>query len=470
MSADLLCIYQDAVVKKFACLIYILFVFLPALISCSNSSDGNNNTSPSFSVTYDGNGNTSGNVPVDNGSYEQGFNVTVLGNTGGMSLTGYTFVGWNTQADGGGDTYVQAQTFSMPSSNVTLYAQWTLNPTYTVTYDGNGNTGGSVPIDNSNYQQNQTVTVLGNPGNLIRAGYSFSGWNTQTNGSGTTYTASQTFSIGGANVTLYALWTANPTYTVTYNGNGNTGGVVPVDNTNYQQGQTVTVLGNTGNLVLSGSTFSGWNTQSDGGGNLYSAAETFPMGNANVTLYATWQNSAICGDGKVEVPEACDDGNSSACGTCSAACDAVQIGNASGDISTVAGSLLVDGETFTIDDGFNPPETFEFDQNGNGVTAGNVAVNTNSGMSAFNVRDAIIAAINSTSLYVAASSGGSSTVVLYHDFVTSLGNQRVTESVSALGFSVSGLIGGKGGDCPVNESCSVDEDCASQSCVGFVCM
>jgi hypothetical protein len=39
------------------------------------------------------------------------------------------------------------------------------------------------------------------------------------------------------------------TYSVIYNGNGATGGSVPTDSTNYLQGQTVTVLGNTGNLV-----------------------------------------------------------------------------------------------------------------------------------------------------------------------------------------------------------------------------
>jgi uncharacterized repeat protein (TIGR02543 family) len=83
------------------------------------------------------------------------------------------------------------------------------NPTYTVTYNGNGNTGGSVQIDTTKYEQGQTVTVLGNTGNLVKTGYSFSAWNTQANGSGTTYTQAQTFTMGAANVTLYATWTAS---------------------------------------------------------------------------------------------------------------------------------------------------------------------------------------------------------------------------------------------------------------------
>ncbi len=168
------------------------------------------NQNPTYTVTYNGNGNTGGTVPVDSTNYEQGQIVTVLGNTGNLVKSGYIFSGWNTQADGNGTTYAQAQTFAMGSANVTLYAKWTANPTYTVTYDGNGNTGGSVPVDSTNYEQGQTVTVLGNTGNLVKSGYTFSGWNTAANGSGTNYAASgaATFTMGSANVTLYAKWTA----------------------------------------------------------------------------------------------------------------------------------------------------------------------------------------------------------------------------------------------------------------------
>jgi uncharacterized repeat protein (TIGR02543 family) len=44
----------------------------------------------------------------------------------------------------------------------------------------------------------------------VRTGYSFSGWNTQADGNGTTYTANQTFNMPNADVTLYAKWTALP--------------------------------------------------------------------------------------------------------------------------------------------------------------------------------------------------------------------------------------------------------------------
>ena len=77
----------------------------------------------------------------------------------------------------------------------------------TVTYNGNGNTGGAVPTDSSSpYSSGDTVTVLGNTGSLVKTGKTFSGWNTKADGSGTTYTAAQTFSIS-ASITLYAKWT-----------------------------------------------------------------------------------------------------------------------------------------------------------------------------------------------------------------------------------------------------------------------
>ncbi len=177
----------------------------------ANGSDASFTTSAcTYSVTYNGNGNTGGSAPTDGSSpYANGATVTVLGNTGSLAKTGYTFAGWNTAANGSGTSYAPAATFSMGTANVTLYAQWT-PVTYTVTYDGNGNTGGSAPTDGSSpYANGATVTVLGNTGSLAKTGYTFAGWNTAANGSGTSYAPAATFSMGTANVTLYAQWTIN---------------------------------------------------------------------------------------------------------------------------------------------------------------------------------------------------------------------------------------------------------------------
>jgi len=281
-------------------LVILTFWAVLALPSCNIDGTGDDKVgnpnptyNPTYNVAYNGNGNTGGSVPIDATDYEEGQLVTVPGNTGSLVKAGYSFVGWNTQADGNGTTYTQGQQFTMGTANVTLYAKWNANPTYNVAYNGNGNTGGSVPVDATDYEEGQLVTVPGNTGSLVKTGYSFVGWNTQADGNGTTYTQGQQFTMGTANVTLYAKWNANPTYNVTYNGNGNTGGSVPIDSTDYEAGQPVTVPGNTGYLLkinVGGVSYrlAGWNTKADGDGTTYTPGQQFAMGTSNVTLYAKW--------------------------------------------------------------------------------------------------------------------------------------------------------------------------------------
>lgn len=240
-----------------------------------------------FKISYNANGADGGSVP---GSVivNKGDIITVPGNTGNLTRTAYTFIGWNTEADGNGTNYSQGSTFTFGESNLVLYANWTLSPTYNVTYDGNTNAGGDVPVDSTNYLAGATVNVLGNTGNLTKTGYAFAGWNTNEAGTGTTYTQEQTFSIESSDVTLFAKWTALPTYTVTYNGNNNDSGTVPTDSTNYLTGASVTVLSNTGNLTKTGYAFAGWNTNETGTGTNRAPGSTITMGSANVILYAKW--------------------------------------------------------------------------------------------------------------------------------------------------------------------------------------
>lgn len=78
-------------------------------------------------VTYDGNGSTSGTVPEDAYLYGEGHTVTVKSNSGTLAKTGYTFSGWNTRADGTGTNYTAGSgTFTVPSNttSITLYAKW----------------------------------------------------------------------------------------------------------------------------------------------------------------------------------------------------------------------------------------------------------------------------------------------------------------------------------------------------------
>jgi uncharacterized repeat protein (TIGR02543 family) len=160
-----------------------------------------------------------------------------------------------------------------------------------VTYDGNTNTSGAAPVDTSSpYSANSQVTVLGNTGSLAKPGYTFAGWNTAANGSGTSYSPTSTFTIN-SNTTLYAQWTPEPTrtFTVTYDGNDNTGGAAPTDGSSpYSSGTSVSILGNSGSLTKSGvAVFAGWNTSADGSGTNYVGDDTFNI-TQNTILYARW--------------------------------------------------------------------------------------------------------------------------------------------------------------------------------------
>jgi hypothetical protein len=78
------------------------------------------------------------------------------------------------------------------------------------------------------------------------------------------------------------------TYTVTYDGTEADGGSVPIDTMKYTEGQIVTVLGNTGNLVKSRDSFMNLNTHPYGIEITYIGGDTFTMGLGDVTLYAQW--------------------------------------------------------------------------------------------------------------------------------------------------------------------------------------
>ncbi|RKP55001.1 hypothetical protein D7Z26_07150 [Cohnella endophytica] len=75
-------------------------------------------------------------------------------------------------------------------------------------YDGNGKTSGSAPIDAISYMPGSPVAVKANTGNLARSGYTFTGWNTKADGSGTTYAPAAKLKLT-ENSILYAKWTAN---------------------------------------------------------------------------------------------------------------------------------------------------------------------------------------------------------------------------------------------------------------------
>ncbi len=115
-----------------------------------------------------------------------------------------------------------------------------------VIYNGNGNTGGSVPLDAKSYQQNESATVLGNTNGLVKTGYGFTGWTTEPDGSGRVYTEGAALTMGVENITLYARWIADSNPNDTGSGNGN-----PKNTQDNAAGATVTTSGNTTTARLS---------------------------------------------------------------------------------------------------------------------------------------------------------------------------------------------------------------------------
>lgn len=230
---------------------------------------------PTYTITFNGNGQTSGSIPSAITSSDA--TVTLPGNTGVLNRTNFTFNGWNTLANGTGTHYNVGATFPL-SASTTLYAEW-LGNTYTLTYNANGADSGSVPLATSG---SGALTTALNTGALAKAGYTFGGWNTAGDGTGTTVSAGATYTPS-QNTTLFAKWNALPTYTITYNGNSNTGGTAPTATTSYAS-QTVAAPGT---LARTGYGFTGWNTAANGSGTSYAAGSSYSA-SASVTLYAQW--------------------------------------------------------------------------------------------------------------------------------------------------------------------------------------
>ena len=105
------------------------------------------------------------------------------------------------------------------SSFVYLFKQVT--STFTVSYDGNGATGGEVPDSVTDLKENATVTVS-DPGSLTREldgdSYVFTEWNTLPDGTGTSYNPGDTINVTD-DITLYAQWMVQPKYKITVTAN-----------------------------------------------------------------------------------------------------------------------------------------------------------------------------------------------------------------------------------------------------------
>ena len=200
----------------------------------------------------------------------------------GPTKTGHTLKGWYTAASGG-TKVADGGTSYRPYSSINLYAQWEPN-TYTVSYNANGGSGApssqtktygtaltlsSTRPTRSNTSSNTGYTVSfnynGGSGNTtsLRAAdetaYSFTGWNTNSSGTGTSYSPGGSYTAN-ASVTLYAQWS-----------------------TSIIDGPVTLPTPNTASF----GTFKGWYTAASGGTKVGNAGASYTP-SSNTTLYAQW--------------------------------------------------------------------------------------------------------------------------------------------------------------------------------------
>jgi len=151
-------------------------------------------------------------------------------------------------------------------------------PKYTLTFDANGGTG-TMNEQVFTYDTLQKITK----NTFTKDKYTFAGWNTESDGSGTSYTDEEEIKLTD-NLTLYAQW-EKETYTLTFDANGGTGTMNKQVFT-YDTLQKITKNA----FKKEGYTFTGWNTEKDGSGEMYTDEQQIKLTD-NLTVYAQWKES-----------------------------------------------------------------------------------------------------------------------------------------------------------------------------------
>jgi uncharacterized repeat protein (TIGR02543 family) len=207
-----------------------------------------------YTLTFESNG---GSV-IPSFTINYGDNLNILTTT----KVGHTFEGWFTDVG-----LTQAFTFTtMPASNLTLYAKWTINQ-YTITFETNG--GSSIASITGDYGDSVSV-----PNDPTREGYTFNGWYADAN---LTQSTTVPNAIPAENLTLYAKWTINQ-YTITFETNGGSS----IASITGDYGDSVSVPNDP---TREGYTFNGWYADAN-----LTQSTTVPnaIPAENLTLYAMW--------------------------------------------------------------------------------------------------------------------------------------------------------------------------------------
>jgi uncharacterized repeat protein (TIGR02543 family) len=224
-----------------------------------------------YTVTFDKNG---GDTDASPSEMSADYGTTLCPLPAEPMKTGHTFEGWNTQSDGLGTAFT---TSTIVADNITVYAVWS-PVTYTVTFDKNG---GNTDASPSEMDADYGTTLGSLPAEPTKTGHTFEGWNTQSNGLGTTFTVSTVIT---GDITVYAVWEP-VTYTVTFDKNGGDTDASPSE----MSADYGTTLGSLpAEPTKTGHTFEGWNTQSNGLGTVFTASTVVTD---NVTVHAMWELS-----------------------------------------------------------------------------------------------------------------------------------------------------------------------------------
>ena len=250
-------------------------------------------------VRYDANAKNDTSVKGIPASQSKTANVDIKLSSDVPTRNGYTFLGWNTQADGKGTAYAAGATYThdQDGGTVTLYAQWTpwkhvLHYNKNVPTSSTSQTVSNMPVD-----QTKTFGQFMAISNLVptRKGYTFAGWYTQSNGTGTKYNPGSNYAAdqNGGTVNLYAKWTPW-TYNIKYDQNvkstssSKTVTDMPAAQTKTQE---IDVTLSSMTPKRNGYIFAGWSTSANGSVE-YKPGSKFTKdldsNGASITLYAVW--------------------------------------------------------------------------------------------------------------------------------------------------------------------------------------
>lgn len=267
----------------------------------NNPGDGNNPNPPTATewtatVKYNANGGT-GTIADATGKATTATQKIIASDGAGISKEGMKFKGWNTKADNSGTTYAAKVeiTISKDSPTVELFAQWEEDKSWTasITYFANGATG-TVEKQTATLDGAEHEFTLSKADGLKREGYTFEGWNTKADGSGTSYKEGDKLKVakGTPNIELYAKWkqVKKWTATVKYNVNGGSGTIEDSTSEVVDKDSIEISVKKADGFTYDGYTFSHWNTKSDGSGTKIEPEKkvTIKEDSATLELYAIW--------------------------------------------------------------------------------------------------------------------------------------------------------------------------------------